>query len=243
MRPVREATAPRRVWVTTMSRARASPASASSHERSRANASGGNLPSSPSGVSGTVKIGAVGSPCSRSMEARCGRISSTASGATRSRTIATAVPRSAAVRRRSQGTASAYRAAVVTNSQRSAADSSWVASSRLAETTESMSGASSRAIPAGRASEPASRTVPGWSSPVSRPVTRARPGRMRSSSNQCRSPGWCTSTGEVVVGLRTPGRLTRSPTTELTSVDLPAPVEPPTTASRGASRERSRGST
>ena len=30
--------------------------------------------------------------------------------------------------------------------------------------------------------------------------------------------------------------VTFSPTSELTSVDLPAPVEPPTTASSGASR-------
>ena len=124
---------------------------------------GGRRPSSSRGVSGTVKIGAVGRPCSRSIEARWGRISSTASGGTRSRTMATAVPRSAAVRSRSHGTASAYRAAVVTNSHRSAADSSWVASSRLAETTESMSGASSRASPAGRVDEAARRTVPGWS--------------------------------------------------------------------------------
>ena len=48
---------------------------------------------------------------------------------------------------------------------------------------------------------------------------------------------------DVVVGRSTPGRLTRSPTMELTNVDLPAPVDPPTTASRGASIARSRGST
>ena len=39
------------------------------------------------------------------------------------------------------------------------------------------------------------------------------------------------------------GRLTWAPTTELTRVDFPAPVEPPTTARRGASMERSRGRT
>ena len=31
---------------------------------------------------------------------------------------------------------------------------------------------------------------------------------MRVSANQCRSSGWCTSTGEVVVGRSTPERLT-----------------------------------
>ena len=161
----------------------------------------------------------------------------------RSSTIATEVPRSAAVRSRSQGTASAYRAAVVTKSQRSAADNSCVAMARLAETTESMSGASSRAMPAGSVVDSTSRTVPDWLSPVSWPVTRASPGRMRASANQCRSSGWCTSTGEVVVGRSTPDRLTSAPTTELTRVDLPAPVEPPTTASSGASMARRRGST
>ena len=114
---------------------------------------------------------------------------------------------------------------------------------RFAETTESMSGASSRAMPGGRVLDSTSRTVPAWLSPVSWPVTRARPGRMRASANQCRSSGWCTSTGEVVVGRSTPGRLTRAPTTELTNVDFPAPVDPPTTASSGASMARSRGRT
>ena len=49
-------------------------------------------------------------------------------------------------------------------------------------------------------------------------------------------------TGARVVGRRTPGVVTVAPTTLLTRVDLPAPVEPPTTVSSGASRSRSRGS-
>ena len=66
---------------------------------------------------------------------------------------------------------------------------------------------------------------------------------MRSLSNQSASAGLCTSTGDRVVGRSTPGSVTRRPTSELTSVDLPAPVEPPTTVSSGASIWISRGST
>ncbi len=78
---------------------------------------------------------------------------------------------------------------MVTKSHRSAADNSCVASVRLAVTTESMSGASSRAMPGGRASDSASRTVPAAVSPVSAPVTRERLGRMRESVNQWRVLG------------------------------------------------------
>jgi len=46
-----------------------------------------------------------------------------------------------------------------------------------------------------------------------------------------------------VVGRSTPGSVTLWPTRELTSVDLPAPVEPPTTVSMGASMVSSRGIT
>ena len=46
-----------------------------------------------------------------------------------------------------------------------------------------------------------------------------------------------------LVGRSTPGSVTRVPTREFTSVDLPAPVEPPTTASNGASRVITRGIT
>ncbi len=51
------------------------------------------------------------------------------------------------------------------------------------------------------------------------------------------------STGDRVVGRSTPGWLTSRPTSELTSVDLPAPVDPPTTASSGASIDARRGIT
>ena len=73
------------------------------------------------------------------------------------------------------------------------------------------------------------------------PVVRASPGRIRVPLNQPASAGWWTSTGERVVGRSTPLRVTVSRTRELTSVDLPAPVEPPTTASSGASSASSRG--
>ena len=122
----------------------------------------------------------------------------------------------------------------------SAAASSWVASVRLRVTTESMSGASSTAIPAGMPSLGTSWIVEGS---VEGRVLRFSPGRTRSSSNQELSFGWYESTAERVVGRITPEALTRLPTRLLTSVDLPAPVGPPTTASSGASSRRSRGST
>ncbi len=195
-----------------------------------------------------VNSGVVVRPRSRSICARWVRTSCIASGGTRSSTTATEAPRSDAPSSRSHGTASAYRAAVVTNNHRSAAASSWAASSRLAVTTESMSGASSSASPGGSASLAASRTaVMRRSSPRSgsgsSPVTRTSEASTRSPSKAAASSGWCTSTGERVVGRSTPLRLTVAPSTELTSVDLPAPVDPPTTASSGASSERSRGST
>jgi hypothetical protein len=52
-----------------------------------------------------------------------------------------------------------------------------------------------------------------------------------------------TSTGERVVGRSTPDSVTTEPTREFTNVDFPAPVEPPTTASSGASRVTIRGMT
>ena len=73
------------------------------------------------------------------------------------------------------------------------------------------------------------------------PLDRASPGRMRSSVNHSASLGWCTSTGERVVGRITPGADTTRPTREFTNVDFPAPVEPPTTTSSGASIVASRG--
>ena len=73
--------------------------------------------------------------------------------------------------------------------------------------------------------------------------TRSSSGSRRSWPNHFASSGWCTSTGDRVVGRSTPGVVTRVPTRELTSVDLPAPVEPPTTARSGASRVIRRGIT
>ena len=76
----------------------------------------------------------------------------------------------------------------------------------------------------------------GWS-------TRLRSGSSRSWPNHLPSSGWCARTGERVVGRSTPEVVTWCPTRVLTSVDLPAPVEPPTTVSSGASRDISRGIT
>ena len=103
-----------------------------------------------------------------------------------------------------------------------------------------MSGASSSARPLGRLGSGTSWMEP---VPVELTLVRARPGRMRSSANQSCSAGLKTSTGLIVVGRMTPERDTSRPMSVLTSVDLPAPVEPPTTASSGASRLARRGST
>ena len=74
-------------------------------------------------------------------------------------------------------------------------------------------------------------------------LTRSRSGSSRSWPNHSASSGLKASTGERVVGRSTPGSLTLRPTSEFTSVDLPAPVEPPTTVSSGASMVISRGRT
>ena len=240
MRGSSESSAPVSVWRTTRARARASLANAESHEYSRATSSCGSKPSSSSGDSATVKMGAAPRPCSLSIDPRCSRMTGIEPLGTRLSTTATEVPRSDAWRSSSQGTASAYRAAVVTKSHRSAAPSSWRASSRFPRTTESMSGASRRASPGGRVEEVTSCMV-AWPSTALPPVARARSGRIRVGVNQRSSSGWCTRTGDRVVGRSTPGALTTAPTRELTSVDLPAPVDPPTTARRGASREARRG--
>jgi len=72
-------------------------------------------------------------------------------------------------------------------------------------------------------------------------VTRARPGRTRWERKAPESYGWCTRTGDRVVGRSTPERVTSRRAIEFTKVDFPAPVEPPNTASRGASSRRNRG--
>ena len=197
-----------------------------------------------------VNSGDDARPRSRSSVARWVRTSRMDSRGTRSRTTATEAPRSEAVRSISHGTASEYRAAVVTNSHRSAAASSWTASSRFVSTTESMSGASMIARPAGTPSCGTSRsavirgasTSIGWIGSGASAVTRARFGRIRWDRKAPESYGWCTRTGERVVGRSTPERVTSLRTSEFVSVDLPAPVEPPMTASSGASIRRSRGS-
>jgi hypothetical protein len=121
----------------------------------------------------------------------------------------------------------------------SAAASSWVASARLASTTESMSGASSSARPGRRAGADTICNVLGV---LARPVVRARPGSRFGRLNHGASDGWQTRTGARVVGRSTPAALTGALTRLFTKVDLPAPVDPPTTASSGASSLVSRGS-
>ena len=240
VRRVSERTAPSSVWITTAVRAVASAASAPSQRWISATWSSGSSPSSLTGPSRTTNSGESLSPRLASIRARCVETVWTASSGVRSSTIATAVERSAAWRRNSHGTWSAYRAAEVTNSHRSAAASSWAASSRLRSSTESTSGASRIARPCGTVSEATSWSASGslvtW-------LTRSRSGSSRSWPNQPTSSGWCTSTGERVVGRSTPGWVTWCPTSEFTSVDLPAPVEPPTTVSSGASRVVTRGMT
>ena len=75
-------------------------------------------------------------------------------------------------------------------------------------------------------------------------AVRARASELNSRPlrNHAVSAGWQTSTGARVVGRSTPAALTGARTRLLTSVDLPAPVEPPTTMSSGASMLRRRGS-
>ena len=221
-------------------RASASAARSTSQPLISATDSTGSRPFSSTLLSTTTNSGESLSPREASIRARCAATVSTASGGVRSRTIATAADRSAAWRRKSHGTWSAYRAAEVTKIQRSAAASSCAASVRLDSSTESTSGASRIASPSGTLVLGTSWSADG--SLVDR-VTRSRSGRRRSWPNQVASAGLCTSTGERVVGRSTPGSVTRVPTSELTSVDLPAPVEPPTTASSGASSVITRGMT
>lgn len=59
------------------------------------------------------------------------------------------------------------------------------------------------------------------------PLTQLRLGNTRWSSNQPASTGLCSRIGCLVVGLMAPALVTGCPTSALTRVDLPAPVEPP----------------
>ena len=129
------------------------------------------------------------------------------------------------------------------NSHRSEASRNWYAKSRCACTTESMSGVSSSATPLGMPSLAASTSrpsLPDRASPSWR--TRGTVGRKTFSANQPTSSGWQASTGLLVVGRRMPVMLTWAPTMLLTSVDLPAPVDPTRATRIGAPDSRSRGS-
>ena len=94
-----------------------------------------------------------------------------------------------------------------------------------------MSGESSSASPGCSAVVGTSLNVP--SAAPEAPVVRASLGKIRWSSNQRTSSGWQASTGARVVGRRTPAGLTSVPTRLFRIVDLPAPVEPPTTIKSG----------
>jgi hypothetical protein len=74
------------------------------------------------------------------------------------------------------------------------------------------------------------------------PVVRVSDGSTLAWENQDMSVGWQTRTGARVVGRSTPAGLTGVRMRLLTRVDLPAPVEPPTTTSSGASSRSSLGS-
>ena len=177
------------------------------------------------------------------MAPKCLVSSALPDGGTRDSTMPSAAPRSLAYSSSSHTAASAYRLAVVMNSHRSEASRNWWANSRCACTTESMSGVSSSATPLGMPSFAASTSSPSRpdrASPSWR--TRGTVGRNTFSANQSTSSGWQASTGLLVVGRRMPVLLTWTPTMLLTSVDLPAPVDPTRATSSGAPDCRTRGS-
>ena len=79
----------------------------------------------------------------------------------------------------------------------------------------------------------------GWSGPrVVSPASGSSRPRVRSAAA---SAGLNTITGSRVVGRITPLWLTRVPISEFVKVDFPAPVGPPMTTTRGASRCSTRG--
>ena len=234
------ASAPSRVCRTTAARASASAASRANQSPSGAVTRSGSRPWPSTQVSGRTNSGAA--PRLLGGE-HLGQVGGDLVGGLRRHPVehhGDRGPAGRAVRSSSHGTASAYRAAVVTKSQRSAAASSWPARARLASTTESMSGASRKARPGWSAGAVTSCRVPGSSLGLGwcgSGRAAARPGGTRRSRPGCRP-----APGTRVVGRSTPAALTRAWTRLLTRVDLPAPVEPPTTTSSGASSRASRGS-
>ena len=120
----------------------------------------------------------------------------------------------------------------MTKSQPSAAASSWLASARFSASTESMSGESSSARPCGSASVATSCSVPAApGSPVARQteqdavalergqIVRVTDEHRRARRRACR--GQADDAADEARDER---------------VDFPAPVEPPTTISAGASK-------
>ena len=129
----------------------------------------------------------------------------------------------------------------MTKIHRSAPSRSSEASRRFPSSTESMSGASKMPIDghimSSTVTVTASRLVP------APPSCFAKRGSTRSDMNQARAAGEHTTTGRRVVGRTAPDRDTLRSSSEFTRVDLPEPVDPPTTTSRGASASSRRGST
>ena len=96
-------------------------------------------------------------------------------------------------------------------------------------------GAVAASSPAGTRSGTADATAGSSQASSSNRRIFSNPPKMRSAASHNSSSGWYTSTGVKVVG-----RLTEvgtcAPTKEFRSVDLPTPVEPASTATRGPSR-------
>ena len=141
--------APLRVRRAIAARAGASAPSCSSQFRTWSMAAGGSRPRLSRFCSGIHTSSAGVIPASLSICCRSSSISCSAPSGTRLSTTATVILRSAARCSNSHGTASAYRLAVVTKSHRSAAESKSLANRRFCSETESISGASIRAMPGG----------------------------------------------------------------------------------------------
>ena len=203
--------------------------------RARARARGAGSRPSSSAVSGTTSSSASPSPRSASIVAqvvgdlvRAPR-AARGRGRARARCRGRARPAAGPTARRRRSARRSSRTA--TRRPRRAAGA---ASARLASTTESMSGESSSASPGGSAvrRHELERARARRRAPRRAAQARAGCGRPRTSAGRRdgrRAPARASSAAARPAGL------TSAPTRLLTSVDLPAPVEPPTTISSGAS--------
>ncbi len=112
------------------------------------------------------------------------------------------------------------------------------ARSRLDSAIESMSGQSRTAVPGAMSASGMSTSA---GDVVSGSEPRGRSPRNVAVSKCFASAGLWMTIGLAVVGRRTPAGLTVRPMSELTSVDFPAPVEPPTAMRKGAGARLIRG--